>query len=70
MKIEFQEGQYGSNITLTPETPQEVAKLARVAKSSKKQTPSMHFSFSGDPYLNIHFKKIDTSKQDNSISNK
>lgn len=70
MKLELSEGQYGCNITLHPETMQEVSKLARIAKSTKRQPASINFFFSEEPYLNIHMKKIEPSKQSNFISNK
>lgn len=70
MTITLTEGVYGCNINFTPETPEEVAKLARIAKSSKREPASINFFFSELPYLNIHMKKTDPNKQNNYISNK
>lgn len=68
MKFEFEEHLHGSWITLTPETPKEVAQLLRVAKNTKAQKPDIYFSFSTDiPNLSIGMMKIKESVQVMSI---
>lgn len=70
MKFDLSEGKYGTTLTLTPETPEEVATLARITQNSKAEKPSMYLSFSEKPYMSLDLRKIQPSKQCNSISNK
>lgn len=68
MKIEFWEGAYGAEITLTPETPAEVASIARLANNASSEPPVIRFYFSGDvPTGSVWVKKIKESVQKNSI---
>lgn len=68
MKIEFWEGAYGAEITLTPETPAEVAKIARLANNVSSQPADVRFYFSDDvPTGSVFIKKVKESVQKNSI---
>ena len=70
MKIEFNEWQFGCEISLTPETTKEAAELLSVAKNAKAIKPVVSFRFSGnEPYLNVYLEKIKPSVQSNSIDN-
>jgi len=69
MKIEFFENKFGCSFQLTPETVDEVAMLARTAKSSKSEKPEISFYFSGTPSCHIWIKKINEKSQDHSIRN-
>ena len=63
MKVKFFEHDHAGEIQLTPETVEEVTALARFAKNAKAEKPSIYFSFSKEPYLNLYMKKIDKTKQ-------
>lgn len=70
MKFSINESRFCTSITLTPETPAEMAMLARATQNSKAEKPSIHLLFSNDnPYCHITMKKVNESKQVNSISN-
>lgn len=70
MKITFNESKFCVSFNLIPETPAEVAKLARMAKSSKREPANISFSFSGEePSALVYINKIQESKQNNFISN-
>lgn len=70
MKIEFFENDYGTSFGLIPESVDEVATLARLAKNSKAAAPEISFYFGGSPSCNIWIKKIKKVAQRNSITNK
>ncbi len=69
MKLNFFESEYGVDITLIPESTNEMAQLLRAIKNIRKEKPSISFNFYPDsePKFNIWFKKILPSKQENSI---
>lgn len=70
MKFEFFESKYGTNIRMVPDNLEEVSKLARSAKNTKKVAPDVRFSFDGDiPEMNVWIPKVKESVQSNSISN-
>jgi hypothetical protein len=70
MKITFNESKFCVSFSLTPETPQEVAQIARMAQSSKREPAHISFSFSGEnPTGSVYINKIAESKQSNFISN-
>lgn len=69
MKIEFNEYKFGASVHLTPETPAEVAQLARFANNAKAEKPSISLSFSTDiPCCDIYMNKVHPTVQRNSIS--
>lgn len=70
MKIEFFESVHGTSFDLKPETPEETAALARIAKSSRSEKPSINFYFSKEPTLSIWIRKVNEKKQINCLSNK
>lgn len=68
MIFSFIEGAYGCNINMTPETPDEVAKLMRVAKNSKAVKPAITLYFESTiPTMSIWVHKIKPSAQVNSL---
>lgn len=67
MKLEFTENDYGADITLLPETVDEFAKLARLAKNASSQKPSVYLSFRNTPHCYIRIHKRKPSVQINSI---
>lgn len=69
MKLTFFENEHYTDIQLTLETPEETAQLLRFTKSSKREVPSVFFSFSNTPYCNISFAKKRIEVQHNSINN-
>lgn len=69
MKFEYNENEYGLDITLTPENPKEVSQLARFTKNAKAEKPSLYMAFSDNPYMNVHMKKVAKQNQNNSLSN-
>lgn len=70
MKIELTETEYSMYIELVPETVEDFAKLARFAKNGKQEKPTVYMNIGVNPYLYIDMKKVDKSKQVNSISAK
>jgi len=69
MKIKIFEGDYGVDITLTPETVQEACMLLRLAANQKKEKPDISFRFQENKTCcEIWLKKLDPKKQNNSIS--
>ena len=70
MQIVFFENKFGTSFELKPETTAEVATLARIAKSSRAEKPSITFYFSGDPSCTIWIRKTNEKSQINSITNK
>ena len=69
MKLEYQEGKYGLEINLKPETPKEAAQLLRFANNAKAEKPDIWFNFSSDePNLQITMNKKRPAVQWNSIN--
>lgn len=58
MKLEFSENDYGTDITLKPETPAEVAQLFRMTRNAKAGKADIFLSFSSsDVYANVRLNK-------------
>ncbi len=71
MKYEFWEGDHGTDMKLTPETPAEVAQLLRVTKNSKRVPIELTMWFeNNNPHMNVWIGKIEKTKQSNTITNK
>lgn len=71
MKIEFFENKQGIDINMEPETPAEMAQLARFAQNAKKEAPICNLYFNSDnPNMSIWLKKIDEKKQNNTLNNR
>lgn len=71
MKTKFEEGKWGCEIVLIPETPAETAQLLRVAKNTKREPAYISFSFFTDePKLSVSMNKVNEGKQYDSINNK
>jgi hypothetical protein len=71
MKLEYSENKWGLSIFLHPETPMEMAQLARAAKNAKAEKPLIYLNFSNDqPYLTLNLTKVDKKKQSNSLGPK
>jgi hypothetical protein len=68
MKVEFEENNYGTFLTLIPETVEEMAGLLRAAKNTSCQKPDVYFSFSRDPNLSVSLYKRKLSAQVTSIN--
>ena len=68
MKAEIKENKSGMDITLEPETKEEVAKLLRYSSNAKMEKPYVYMSFNNEPYCYIHLKKVKESVQNNFIS--
>lgn len=64
------ENKFGTSFDLKPETVEEVATLARIAKSSKAEKPQINFYFSGSPSCSIWIQKVKETVQNNYLSNK
>jgi hypothetical protein len=69
MKISFNESKYGAEITFTPETPAEVAQLARMTRNAKAEKPSISLYLTDSPTCHIWIKKVKEGRQINSMSN-
>lgn len=67
MKIEFDEWQMGAQFTMTPETPEEVAMIARLAANASSEKVEVNFYFSDKPKGTVWIKKVKESVQHNSI---
>ena len=65
MKAAINEGTEWFEITLEPETLKEFQQMLRYSKNAKKVYPSVTFSFSDEPYLNVFLRKKCISKQMN-----
>ena len=63
MKVEFEENDYGTFLTLVPETLEEMAGLLRAAKNTSSQKPDVYFSFSRNPALSVSLYKRKISAQ-------
>lgn len=70
MKINLFEDKYVTSFRLTPETIEEVATLARIAKSSRAEKPHITFYFYKEPSCSILIRKVKEKAQRNSLSNK
>jgi hypothetical protein len=71
MKLEYSENRWGLSIFLHPETPAEMAQLARVAKNAKAEKPLIYLNFStSEHYLSLNINKINETKQSNSLGPK
>lgn len=70
MKFDFIENVYGCDIIMTPETPMEVAQLARISLNAKHENVNIHMSFSQQPTCYLNISKISSARQINSISNR
>lgn len=72
MKVNFFEGDFGSDITLTPETVEESTKLARTTLNAKRVPVElrMYLNKDGSQSFSVWIKKIDVKVQNNTISNK
>jgi hypothetical protein len=57
MKIEFDDSEYGTGITLTPETLEEASLLMRLAANTKKETPEIYLSYYDKIFCSIWMKK-------------
>lgn len=68
MKFDYNENKWELGITLTPETPKEVAEMLRIAKNAKAVKPTIYFQFNEDaPYLQVSLEKVKEEKQSNSL---
>lgn len=67
MKLEFNENDYGIDITLIPENTHEYSQLLRYSRNAKQEKPSVYLSFSNQPYCNIHLNKLEKHKQGNFV---
>jgi len=69
MRFKYNENKWELGITMTPETPKEVAEMLRIAKNAKATKPLIYFQFNvDDPYLAISLEKISEVKQCNSVN--
>lgn len=71
MKVSFFESEYGSEISLTPETIEESSALARMALNAKAVKPEIRLYF-GEKEQNcaVWLKNISKSVRKTSIQNK
>lgn len=67
MKTIINESKYNLDITLEPETKEELLQLLRYASNAKKEKPYVYMSFKNEPYCYISLKKVKESVQINSI---
>lgn len=59
MKFEFNESEYATEITLSPETAEETAQVLRMMHNTKSKKPVLYFSFTGNnPWAMVTLKKI------------
>jgi hypothetical protein len=70
MKTEFDDSDYGLNITIQPETVEEFATLLRYAKNANSEKPEVYISFKKRTYLNLWLRKRKPSVQNNNINPK
>ena len=69
MKAKISElGDWGVDITMEPESQEELLILLRYGNCAKMEKPQVLFSFRNRPYLYLCLKKIHKSKQNNSIT--
>lgn len=64
MKFEWDENQYGGFLHMIPETPQEVAGLAKLIMNAKAQPPEMHLSLYSEPYMTVTLRKKQGPQKD------
>jgi len=69
MQFNYAENEWGLDICLTPETPEETAALARFTMNSKSVKPDIYMSFSNNPQMTIAMPKVAKHLQHNSLSN-
>lgn len=72
MKLEFSESTASTEISLVPESANEMAALLRMVKNSKAEKPELYLSFSGDnPWAIITIRKYkpDSNKIVGAFSN-
>ena len=67
MKIEINEHDHALELTLLPETIEEMAQLLRYAKNAKAVKPDVFMVFNKEPYLYMFLEKKAKSVQSNSI---
>jgi hypothetical protein len=67
MKIQFFESEYGTGITLVPETVEEMSQFARSANNTKMDKPSVRLYFGSSPSLEVWLPKVKKAAQKNSI---
>lgn len=60
MKVEFFDGDLGSELLLTPETMEETAALLRFSSNASAQKPEIYLSFYKNIYCNVWIKKRKT----------
>lgn len=70
MRADVSESKFSLNIKVFPETPEEMAALARFAMNVNSVPPDINLSLTDTPNLNVYMPKISPNKQDNSISSK
>lgn len=57
MKIESNDSKFHLYLKLIPETPEEVAMLARYAMNAKKKKPEIYLNLDGAPRMAIYLDK-------------
>lgn len=57
MKTEIEDSKYGLSITMTPETPEEVAILTRFTLNVNSERPQVNMNFVSKPYCNVYLLK-------------
>ncbi len=71
MKFEYFETRHGLEIKLIPESPEEVAKLARYTRNAKMTPPDVCLDFNTDkPEMRVWLKKYAEKAQKNYLTNK
>ena len=72
MKVQFFEGDFGSDISLIPETVEEATQLARTVLNAKRVPPEMlvYLNKDGSQSFSMWVKKVEQKVQKNTISNK
>lgn len=68
MKITHYENEHGFTIDLTPETPEEVAELARIAMNKSAESVEINLFMSSKPTATIWVKKVKLVSQNNTIT--
>lgn len=68
MKANFDDSDYGINITIEPETVEEMAMLLRYSRNANSEKPDVFMSFRNKPYCSIWLKKRKPLVQKNSIN--
>jgi hypothetical protein len=57
MKVEFEDNEDFTEISLTPESVEETAQLMRFAANTKRETPDIYMSFYGKVYCSVSTRK-------------